>query len=125
MILLRRIVNLSQQQLTTTTWTNRLNLYRSISSQQPNDAKTSKTPLRLFGVDYERDDWTNLSGNIIEKLDRKLLLTRYHPLNHLMNMIKYYFYKNFTQSGSPLFSAYDNFSPVVTVEQNFDRYNYN
>lgn len=94
--------------------------YRSVSSQQ--QTADPKTPLRLFGIDYQRDDWTNISPTIIEKLDRKLLLTRYHPLNHLMSMIKYYFYKNYTQSGSPLFSVYDNFSPVVSVEQNFDRY---
>lgn len=80
---------------------------------------TSK--IKLFNTEYEVDEWTNVTKNIQDKLGRNLLQTKYHPLNHLKNKISYYFYKVYQQSGSPIFSIYDNFNPVVTVEQNFDR----
>ena len=51
-----------------------------------------------------------------------ILHTKYYPLNHLKNKIKSYFYKSyFSHSSTPLFSIYDHFSSVVTLEQNFDR----
>lgn len=90
-----------------------------LSTKVENQSKT----IEVLGKEYERDDWTNINANIKEKLNRKLLLTKYHPLNHLLNKIKYYFYKTYTQSGSsPMFSIYDNFSPIVDVNQNFDRF---
>ena len=77
---------------------------------------------RLFDTEYKIDEWTNLTENIKSKLNRNLLQTKYHPLNHLVNKIKYFFYQNYTsRMGSPIFSIYDNFKPIVTTEQNFDR----
>lgn len=76
---------------------------------------------RLFETDYEVDEWTNLNESIKSKLNRNLLLTKYHPLNHLANKIKYFFYQNYTsRMGSPIFSIYDSFKPIVSTEQNFD-----
>ena len=78
---------------------------------------------RLFETDYEIDEWTNLNESIKSKLNRNLLLTKYHPLNHLANKIRYFFYQNYTtRMGSPIFSIYDSFKPIVSTEQNFDRY---
>lgn len=87
-----------------------------------NVARCMSSTVRLKGVEYGRDEWTNVNENIMEKVERKLLSQKYHPLNHLLNMIKFYFYKNYTLSGSPLFSVFDSFSPVVSVDQNFDRF---
>lgn len=89
---------------------------------------TDKTPsptttIKLFDQEYARDDWTNVNKSISDKLNRNLLHQRHHPLNHLANKIKYFFYKHYpSRSGSPLFSIYDNFKPIVSVEQNFDRF---
>lgn len=76
--------------------------------------------IKVFDVEYQRDDWTNINKSISDKLSRNLLHQKYHPLNHLMNKIKYYFNKTYVQSSTPMFTVFDNFKPVVTLEQNFD-----
>ena len=79
--------------------------------------------IRLCDNEYATDEWTNVTPNIRDKLDRRLLHQRNHPLNHLSNKIKHFFYKTYLgRSGTPLFSVYDNFKPIVTVDQNFDRF---
>jgi hypothetical protein len=77
--------------------------------------------ITLFNKKYQTDEWTNISDNIKSKLDRQLLHQKYHPLNHLKNRIKHFFQTNYLNPRSPIFSIYDNFDPVVTVHQNFDR----
>jgi phenylalanyl-tRNA synthetase alpha chain len=77
--------------------------------------------IQLFDREFETDEWTNLPNNIKEKLNRRLLHVKNNPLNHLKNRIQHFFYKSFVnRNGTPLFSIYDNFQPIVTVEQNFD-----
>ena len=89
------------------------------SFKLPNNRSYSK--IKLFEQEYEVDEWTNINQNIKDRLNRNLLHQKYHPLNHLANKIKYFFYKNYiNRSGTPLFSIYDSFKPIVTVEQNFD-----
>ncbi len=78
--------------------------------------------IKLFNVEYQRDDWTNINKSILDKLNRNLLHQKYHPLNHLANKIKHFFNSTYTwHSSTPLFTIIDNLKPVVTVEQNFDR----
>ncbi|KAL6268628.1 hypothetical protein P5V15_001762 [Pogonomyrmex californicus] len=77
--------------------------------------------LVLLGQKYGTDDWTNVTPNIIAKLGRNLHVQQYHPLSHLRQRIVNYFYGQFrNKSGTPSFSIYDNISPIVTIEQNFD-----
>ena len=86
-----------------------------------NISRYSSSKIKLFGTEYERDEWTNLSKGIEEKLSRNLLHTKHHPLYHLANKIKHFFHKSYySHSSTPLFSIFDTFKPVVTVEQNFD-----
>jgi hypothetical protein len=83
----------------------------------------SEKKINLFGTDYETDEWTNITKNIQDKLGRNLLHTKYHPLYHLKNKIKHFFNQTyFSHSRTPMFSIYENFKPIVTVEQNFDRF---
>jgi phenylalanyl-tRNA synthetase alpha chain len=78
--------------------------------------------VKLFGQEYQTDNWTSISSSVLDKLDRNLLNNKSHPLYHLANKIKYFFQKTYlTRANSPVFSIYDNLKPVVTVEQNFDR----
>lgn len=77
--------------------------------------------IKLFGVEYQTDDWTNINKNIKDKLERNLIHQQHHPLNHLTNKIKHFFNKTYTwHSSTPLFAIFDNFKPVVSLEQNFD-----
>ena len=82
----------------------------------------SNDKINLFNTDYDTDEWTNINKSIKDKLGRNLLHQKYHPLNHLANKIKHFFYKTYTnRSGTPLFSIYDSFKPLVSIEQNFDQ----
>lgn len=102
------------------TWIIKKSNYERAFSCKISNNQTNK--IRLFDQEYQTDEWTNINKNISEKLNRNLLHTRYHPLNHLANKIKHFFYKSYTnRSGTPLFSVYDNFKPVVSVESNFDK----
>lgn len=48
-------------------------------------------------------------------------MQKYHPLSTLRERIVRYMYRKFANSrGNPIFSVYDNLSPVVTVKQNYD-----
>ncbi|XP_043364301.1 phenylalanine--tRNA ligase, mitochondrial isoform X1 [Dermochelys coriacea] len=86
-------------------------------------AKTpSSSTLELFGKVYPRDDYSNVTEKILSKVGKNLHNQRYHPLWLIKERIKDHFYKQYIgRFGTPLFSVYDDLSPVVTVEQNFDR----
>ncbi|WAR12179.1 SYFM-like protein [Mya arenaria] len=74
----------------------------------------------LLGKDYKVDSWTNTTPSILEKVGTNLHTQKDHPLCLLNERIKTFFYKSFTKRGNPIFSVYDNESPVVTLKQNFD-----
>jgi hypothetical protein len=95
---------------------------RYSSSSSSGSLITPNKKIKLFDQEYDVDEWTNITPNIAEKLDRNLLHTKSHPLYHLTNKIKHFFYTNFVnKTGTPYFSVYDRFRPIVTVDQNFDR----
>lgn len=92
-------------------------LHRLLSTAT--DVRTNKQ-ITLFGHEYPRDEWTNITPNIVSKLGRNLHLTKYHPLSHIRQRLVNYIYKQFyNRIGNPLFSTYDSISPIVTVTQNF------
>ncbi|XP_077411166.1 phenylalanine--tRNA ligase, mitochondrial isoform X2 [Vanacampus margaritifer] len=77
--------------------------------------------VEVLGRAYPCDDFTNVTPKVLAKVGRNLHNQRHHPLWLLKERIKAHFYSAYTgRSGNPLFSAHDNLSPVVTVEQNFD-----
>ncbi|XP_061522389.1 phenylalanine--tRNA ligase, mitochondrial isoform X3 [Phycodurus eques] len=78
--------------------------------------------VEVLGHTYPCDDFTNVTPKILAKVGRNLHNQRHHPLWLLKERIKAHFYSAYAaRSGDPLFSAHDNLSPVVSVEQNFDR----
>ncbi|KAL5263630.1 hypothetical protein ACHWQZ_G008857 [Mnemiopsis leidyi] len=77
--------------------------------------------IRLLGRDYPADEETNVSAHLLKHTDRLLHLQKQHPLQIVKqriveNMQAKYLWNN----RSPLFSHYDNISPIVTRAQNFD-----
>lgn len=75
----------------------------------------------VLGTTYPRDDYTNVTEKILSHVGRNIYLQKYHPLSLVRERIVNYFYKSFRNSrGNPEFSVYENFIPVVSVEQNFD-----
>lgn len=70
---------------------------------------------------YPADQWTNITPKISGYINRGLHLQKDHPLSIVRQQIVNYFYKQFVNNrGNAVFSVFDNLSPVVTVQQNFD-----
>ncbi|XP_072801838.1 phenylalanine--tRNA ligase, mitochondrial isoform X4 [Vicugna pacos] len=77
--------------------------------------------VELLGKSYPQDSYSNLSRKVLSKVGRNLHNQQHHPLWLIKERVKAHFYQRFGgRSGTPLFSVYDNLSPVVTTWQNFD-----
>lgn len=75
----------------------------------------------VLGKEYRRDDMTNVTSSLLEKVGRELHNTKDHPINLLKKLIVHHFHKTYTNNaGNPLFTSIENIPPVVTTEQNFD-----
>lgn len=80
-----------------------------------------KNEIFVLGNVFLRDDYTNVTEKILSHVGQNVYLKKCHPLSLVRQRIINYFYKAFANSrGNPEFSIYENFSPVVSVEQNFD-----
>ncbi|KAL1006786.1 hypothetical protein UPYG_G00077060 [Umbra pygmaea] len=100
---------------------------RLLSSSTPRHLTPSQllvgqeSMIEVLGHCYPRDDFTNVTTKVLEKVGRNLHNQAHHPLWLVKERIKGHFYGAYVKrSGNPLFSVYDNLSPVVTTEQNFD-----
>ncbi|XP_067651504.1 phenylalanine--tRNA ligase, mitochondrial-like isoform X2 [Haliotis asinina] len=83
--------------------------------------KTAPHTLDIAGQVYSTDDWTNVNQGLLSKLGQNLHMQKHHPLNLIKRRIENFFYKNYlNRRSNPVFSVYDQLSPVVTLEQNFD-----
>lgn len=80
--------------------------------------------IELLNKTYKKDGMTNISSNIISKVEEKLHLQKNHPLEIIKSKIVNYFHGNYrSRFGGCIFASIDNLDPVVTVQQNFDRLN--
>uniref|UniRef100_A0A673UJG8 Phenylalanine--tRNA ligase, mitochondrial n=1 Tax=Suricata suricatta TaxID=37032 RepID=A0A673UJG8_SURSU len=77
--------------------------------------------LELLGKSYPQDSYSNLSPKVLSRVGRNLHNQQHHPLWLIKERVKEHFYQQYVgRFGTPLFSVYDNLSPVVTTWQNFD-----
>jgi phenylalanyl-tRNA synthetase alpha chain len=77
--------------------------------------------LILNNQSYPTDSWTNVNPHILSRIGQNLHRQKNHPLNHLANRLRQYFYQYYDSGKlSPKFSIIDNLLPIVTIEQNFD-----
>uniref|UniRef100_A0A7N5KI49 phenylalanine--tRNA ligase n=2 Tax=Ailuropoda melanoleuca TaxID=9646 RepID=A0A7N5KI49_AILME len=77
--------------------------------------------VEVLGKSYPRDDYSNLSRKVLSRVGRNLHNQQHHPLWLIKERVKEHFYKQYVgRFGTPLFSVYDDLSPVVTTWQNFD-----
>lgn len=78
-------------------------------------------PVHVLERAYPRDHMTNITTNILSKVDKKLHLCKNHPLSILRTQIQEHVYASYrTRWGGPMFTMLDYLPPIVTVEQNFD-----
>ncbi|XP_048868650.1 phenylalanine--tRNA ligase, mitochondrial [Brienomyrus brachyistius] len=95
--------------------------HRHVTTKSPASQAGGQGLVEVLGQSYPRDDYTNVTAKILSKVGRNLHNQAYHPLWLIKERIKAFFYESYTgRWGKRLFSVYDNLSPVVTVEQNFD-----
>jgi phenylalanyl-tRNA synthetase alpha chain len=96
-------------------------LNRYYSSTVASEIDKSKETLTILNKEYQTDSFTNVSPRILGKIGRNLHSKPYHPLNLIKLRIQNFFYTEFiNRTGNPIFSVYDNLSPVVSIYQNFD-----
>lgn len=82
---------------------------------------TKNEHLELFNKTYKTDKMTNITPSIRAKLGKSLHNKRHHPISLLKQRIQDFFYRNYIgRTGNPIFAVFDNVSPVVTMQQNFD-----
>lgn len=83
-------------------------------------ATKSLPSLKVNNKEYLADEYTNVTPKILSYLNTNLHLQKNNPLSIVRQRIINYFYSSFTHRGNPIFSVYDNLSPVVSTKQNFD-----
>ena len=83
--------------------------------------KESDRTVVIKSKEYKTDSWTNVTPTVLSKVGRNLHNQKNHPINLIRQRIQNFFYKTYVnRSGNPVYSVYDNISPVVTLHQNFD-----
>ncbi|KAK7080126.1 Phenylalanyl-tRNA synthetase [Halocaridina rubra] len=87
---------------------------RLISSTEPEK-------ILMSGKEYKTDYMTNITPRILSYVGRNLHLQKYHPLNHIQQVIINYMYSRYiSPRGNPLFSVHNQLHPVVSMQENFD-----
>ena len=82
---------------------------------------TERDSIDLLGKTYSRDNMTNVSPSILNKVGRNLHKIPHHPVNIIKQRVVNHFHKTFVNGvGNAIFSHFDDVEPVVTTEQNFD-----
>ncbi|KAI6661137.1 Phenylalanine--tRNA ligase, mitochondrial isoform X2 [Oopsacas minuta] len=90
------------------------------NSSQHNNIHNNVT-ISLLDREYPVDNLTTITPTILSKVDRHLHNQYQHPIEIIKRRIVSYFSHKWVDSnGDPLFKSFDNFSPVVSLEQNFD-----
>lgn len=84
-------------------------------------AANPKDGVEILGRSYRKDSWTNVTPKILSHVGKNLHLQDKHPLSLLRARIVNHMYSKYiSRTGNPVFSVFDQLSPVVTTEQNFD-----
>lgn len=90
--------------------------YATVSSLQQ-----QRTQCEIVGKSYDCDEMTSVTPAIITKVGRNLHCVPNHPINIIKQRIVHHFHKTYTnRTGNAIYAHFDNVSPIVTTEQNFD-----
>ena len=90
--------------------------YATISSLQQ-----QQTQCEILEKSYDCDEMTSVTPAIIAKVGRNLHCVPNHPINIIKQRIVHHFHKTYTnRTGNAIYAHFDNVSPIVTTEQNFD-----
>ncbi|CAO3589637.1 unnamed protein product [Absidia cylindrospora] len=84
---------------------------RSWYSTQSSGIEFKENSIQVNDTAYHRDDWTNVTPTVLSKLERKLHLQPRNPIGIIRQLIEDHFNN---------FATFNNVSPIVTTQQNFD-----
>ncbi len=77
--------------------------------------------LNILDKLYDQDGMTNVTPTILSHVGRNLHQVPQHPLCIIKERITHHFHSRFVNRvGNPLYAHFDDVSPVVSTEQNFD-----
>eukprot|EP00116_Pleurobrachia_bachei_P000362 sb/3460624/ len=78
--------------------------------------------IKILGRDYPTDEETNITEHLLKHTDKLLHMRQSHPLQIVkQRIVEHMQAKYLWNNRSPLFSHYDNITPVVSHAQNFDQ----
>lgn len=84
-------------------------------------AQKEPNTVEVLGQTFQCDEMTNVTPTIISRVGRNLHHIPHHPVNIIKQRVVNHFHKTYvTRTGNAIFSHFDNISPVVSTEQNFD-----
>lgn len=81
----------------------------------------NKEHVQIEGEIYPVDSMTNITPVVLQQMEKKLHLAGNNPISIVKRKIYDYFQREYvSESGDPLFTIFDDLSPVTTPVQNFD-----
>ena len=103
-------------------YTLQMTLRRACSSVASSAAANhSVGNVEILRHSYTRDEMTTVTPAIISRVGRKLHHIPNHPVNIIKQRVVHHFHKKYVgKTGNAIYAHFDNVSPVVTTEQNFD-----
>ncbi|KAI9281055.1 phenylalanyl-tRNA synthetase [Sporodiniella umbellata] len=110
--MLRTVLQLGQKRLTQSVYC--VGVYKrafySTQTESSNFSITSQETI-IAGQRFPRDEWTNVTANVLSKTQRKLHLQPQNPISIIRELIE----SNFKD-----FQTFNDLNPLVTAQQNFD-----
>ena len=98
----------------------RLNHIRRTCRSYTIAAEASST-VQVGGQEFVRDSMTNITPRVLSRIGRNLHQIPRHPVHIIKQRIVAHFQRRYAApTGTPIFAHFDDLSPVVTTEQNFD-----
>ena len=106
--------------LETTCLSNRFSFRLCSATAAIGHTRFRTSTISILGTSYNVDTLTNVTPRVANKVDRCLHRRPGHPLYHVRRRVENFFNLSFVKSGNPQFAVFDDLSPIVTPQQNFD-----
>ena len=99
----------------------RVRMSSSDASSATGSKKENPGTVTVLGQTFNCDGMTNVTPSIVNRVGRNLHCVPQNPINIIKQRIVHHFHRMYTnRTGNAIFAHFDNVSPVVTTEQNFD-----
>ena len=98
-----------------------VSLRRACTAASSAAANDSVENIKILGQSYPRDEMTTVTPTIISRIGKKLYHVPNHPVTIIKQRVVHHFHQKYVgRTGNAIYAHFNDVSPVVTVEQNFD-----